>query len=414
MLQSKLFTKTIKDISKEEISESARLLLRAGFIDKLTAGVYTFLPLGLKVLEKIEKIISDEMESIGGQRILMPGLIPKANWEKTGRWGSFDALFKLKGQGETEYALGATHEEVVVPLIKNYIKSYKDLPLAIFQIQDKFRNELRTKSGILRTREFLMKDLYSFHATEKDLDDYYEKVKKSYEKIFKKTGIASKTYLTLASGGTFSEFSHEFQTATPSGEDTIFICPNCQTAINKEIIGKTDKCWKCSKNITQEEKAIEVGNIFKLKDKYSKPFDLNFIDKDGNKKIVLMGCYGIGLPRLMGAIVEVLHDERGIVWPETVAPFKFHLISIENNTKVKKAAKKLYETLQKENQEVIYDDRDAKSAGEKFADCDLIGVPFRIIISQKSLEKNSFELKNRKENKGKLISFKNLSKVLEV
>jgi prolyl-tRNA synthetase len=414
MLQSKLFTKTIRDISKEELSESARLLIRAGFVDKLTAGVYSFLPLGLKVLNKIEKIISDEMEAISGQRILMPGLIPKSNWEKSGRWSNFDALFKLKGQSEAEYALGATHEEVVVPLMKNYISSYKDLPLAVFQIQNKFRNELRVKSGILRTREFLMKDLYSFHSSEKDLDDYYEKVKKSYEEIFKKVGIADKTYLTLASGGTFSEFSHEFQTVTPVGEDIIFICPQCKTAINKEVIGKTDKCWKCSKNITKEEKSIEVGNIFKLKDKYSKPFDLNFTDKDGNKKIVLMGCYGIGLPRLMGAIVEVLHDSKGILWPESVAPFKFHLIQIENNSKVKKAAKNLYETLQKEKQEVIYDDREDKTAGEKFADCDLIGIPFRIIISQKSLEKNSFELKKRNEREGKLISLKNLSKVLEV
>jgi len=411
MFQSKLFTKTIKEAPKEEISRSAQLLIKAGFIDKLSAGVYSFLPLGLRVLDKIEKIISDEMESIGGQRILMPGLIPKTNWERTGRWGDFDALFKLKGQSEAEYALGATHEEVVVPLMKNYIKSYKDLPLSVFQIQDKFRNEIRVKSGILRTREFLMKDLYSFHASEKDLDDYYEKVKKSYEKIFKKTGIAKQTYLTLASGGTFSEFSHEFQTITSSGEDTIFICSKCRTAINKEIMGKTQKCWKCSKNITQEEKAIEVGNIFKLKDKYSKPFDLNFTDKDGIKRIVLMGCYGIGLPRLMGAIVEALQDEKGIVWPESVAPFRFHLIPIENNQKIKKAADGLYKTLQKQGQEVIYDDRQDKSAGEKFVDCDLIGIPYRIIISEKTLKSDCVEIKERNKNKAKLINVKNLSQI---
>jgi len=414
MLQSKLFTKTIRDISKEELSESAKLLLRAGFVDKLTAGVYTFLPLGLKVLDKIEKIISDEMESIGGQRILMPGLIPKANWEKSGRWSSLgDNLFKLKGQSEMEYALGATHEEVVVPLMKNYISSYKDLPVAVFQIQNKFRNELRAKSGILRTREFLMKDLYSFHENEKDLDDYYEKVKKAYERIFKKTGIAKQTYLTLASGGTFSEFSHEFQTITPAGEDAIFICSKCQTAINKEIIGKTDKCWKCSKNLSQEQKSIEVGNIFKTKKRYTQPFDFKFTDKDGSKKLVMMGCYGIGLPRLMGAVVEILRDEKGIIWPKSIAPFKIHLISIESSAKVKKAAQNLYETLQKEKLEVIYDDRQTKSPGEKFADCDLIGIPLRIVVSEKTLKKNSIELKKRGEKEGKLIGLKSLVKFLK-
>ncbi|MCX6764193.1 MAG: His/Gly/Thr/Pro-type tRNA ligase C-terminal domain-containing protein [Candidatus Nealsonbacteria bacterium] len=413
MLQSKLFTKTIRDISKDEMSESAKLLLRAGFVDKLTAGVYTFLPLGLRVLDKIEKIISDEMESISGQRILMPGLIPKANWEKSGRWSNFDALFKLKGQSDTEYALGATHEEVVVPLMKNYISSYKDLPVAVFQIQNKFRNELRVKSGILRTREFLMKDLYSFHATEKDLDDYYEKVKKAYEKIFKRMGIAKETYLTLASGGTFSEFSHEFQTITPAGEDAIFICPKCQTAINKEIIGKTDKCWKCAKNLSQEQKSIEVGNIFKLKEKYTEPFDLSFADKDGKKKLVLMGCYGIGLTRLMGAVVEILHDDKGIIWPESIAPFKIHLIPIESSPKVKKIVQSLYETLQKEKLEVIYDDRQAKSPGEKFADCDLIGGPLRIVVSERTLKKNSIELKKRDEKEGKIIGLKSLVKFLK-
>lgn len=408
MFQSQLFTKTTKEFPKDEVSRSAQLLIKAGFIDKLTAGVYNFLPLGLRVLDKIEKIISEEMERISGQRILMPGLIPKKNWEITERWGNFDALFKLKGQNEMEYALGATHEEVVVPLMKNYISSYKDLPLAVFQIQNKFRNELRTKSGILRTREFLMKDLYSFHASEKDLDDYYEKVKKSYEKIFEKTGIASKTYLTLASGGTFSEYSHEFQTITSSGEDSIFVCPKCRIAINKEIIGKTNQCWKCSKNLSQEEKAIEVGNIFKLKDKYSKPFDLNFVDKDGKKKTVLMGCYGIGLPRLMGAVVEVWNDDKGIIWPESIAPFKVHLIPIEKSQKVRKVSQEIYQTLQKEGLEVLYDDRQDETAGEKFADCDLFGIPYRIIVSEKSLKNGCLEVKERNETKVKLVKIKKI------
>lgn len=409
MLQSKLFTKTAKEIPKEETSRSSQLLIKAGFIDKLSAGVYSFPPLGLRVLDKIEKIISDEMESIGGQRILMPGLVPKNNWEKTNRWENFDALFKLKSQGEAEYALGATHEEVVVSLVKKYVSSYKDLPLFVFQIQNKFRNELRVKSGILRTREFLMKDLYSFHATEKDLDDFYEKVKGSYIKIFKKIRISDKTYLTFASGGTFSKYSHEFQTITPAGEDTIYICPKCKVAINEELVEKEPKCWQCGKVLSEKKKSIEVGNIFKQKEKYTQPFDFKFTDKNGDKKLVMMGAYGIGLPRLMGAVTEIFNDDKGIIWPDSIAPFKFHLIPIENNRKVKKAADDLYQTLQKQKQEVIYDDRLDKSVGEKFVDCDLIGVPYRLVISEKTLKNNSVEVKERSKEKAELIKTKKIS-----
>ena len=409
MLQSKLFTKTSKEFPKEETSRSAQLLIKAGFIDKLSAGVYSFLPLGLRVLDKIEKIISDEMEDISGQRILMPGLIPKSNWEKTGRWGNFDALFKLKSQTETEYALGATHEEVVVSLVKKHVSSYKDLPLFVFQIQNKFRNELRAKSGILRTREFLMKDLYSFHATEKDLDDFYEKIKDSYVKIFKKIKIYDKTYLTFASGGTFSKYSHEFQTITPAGEDTIYICPKCKVAINEELVEKKVECWQCGKTLSQKEKSIEVGNIFNQKEKYTQPFDFKFTDKNGKKKSVMMGAYGIGLPRLMGAIVEIFNDNKGIIWPNSVAPFKFHLIPIENNQKIKKAADGLYKTLQKQGQEVIYDDRSDKAVGEKFADCDLIGIPYRLVVSEKSLKNSCVEVKERSKEKAKLVKTKKIS-----
>lgn len=409
MLQSKLFTKTIKEIPKEETSRSAQLLIKAGFIDKLSAGVYSFLPLGLRVLDKIEKIISDEMEGISGQRILMPGLVPKSNWEKTNRWENFDALFKLKSQGEAEYALGATHEEVVVSLVKKHVSSYKDLPLFVFQIQNKFRNELRVKSGILRTREFLMKDLYSFHATEKDLDDFYEKIKESYVKIFKKIKISDKTYLTFASGGTFSKYSHEFQTITSVGEDVIYICPECKVAINEELVKEKAECWKCGKNLSQKEKSIEVGNIFKQKERYTQPFDFKFTDKNGDKKLVMMGAYGIGLPRLMGAVVEIFNDDKGIIWPNSIAPFKFHLIPIENNRKIKKAADDLYETLQKQEQEVIYDDRSDKTVGEKFADCDLIGIPYRLVISEKSLKKNCVEIKERNKEKTKLVKTKKIS-----
>jgi len=413
MLQSQLFTRTIKELPKEEISRSAQLLVRGGFVNKVAAGVYTFLPLGLRVLNKIEKIISEEMESLSGQGILMPALIPKKNWQKSGRWENFDALFKLKGRGEIEYALGATHEEVVVPLVKEYVSSYKELPLAVFQIQNKFRNEVRTKSGLLRTREFLMKDLYSFHTSEKDLDSFYEKVKKSYIRIFKKLEIADKTYLTLASGGTFSKHSHEFQTITSVGEDTIYICPKCKVAVNKELVKGKVKCWQCGKELIKKEKAIETGNIFKLKERYTKSFDFKFIDKAGKEKLVIMGCYGIGLPRLMGAVVEIFHDKNGIIWPESIAPFKFHLVQVERNQRVKKAAENLYKSLQKAGQEVIYDDRQEKTPGEKFMDCDLIGIPYRIVVSEKSIKKDCFEIKERNQEKVKLVKLKEVSKFLK-
>ncbi len=408
MLQSKLFTKTIKESSKEEESKAAQLLIRAGFVDKLAAGVYSFLPLGLKVLNNIKEVISEEMRDISAQEILMPALVPKKNWNQTKRWEDLDVLFKLEGRTGMNYALGATHEEVIVPLVKKHISSYKDLPFAAFQIQDKFRDELRAKSGLLRTREFLMKDLYSFHSSEEDLNDYYEKVKNSYFKIFKRLGIEKETYLTLASGGTFSDYSHEFQTITDSGEDIIHICPTkCKIAVNDEIIKENSSCPECGKKLTEKKKAIEVGNIFKLKEKYTKPFDFKFADKDGERKMVVMGCYGIGLPRLMGAIVEISHDKEGIIWPKEVAPFSFHLISLGEG--VKKEADKIYQTLQKAKAEVIYDDREDKNPGEKFADCDLIGVPYRIVVSEKTLKKDSVEIKKRNQEKIKMVKIKDLS-----
>lgn len=413
MLQSKLFYKTNKNKSAEIESVSHDLLTRAGYIDQLMAGVYSFLPLGFKVLKKIENIIRKNMEAACGQELLLPALQPKENWQKTGRWDSLDILFKLKASGEKEYILGPTHEEIITPLAKKIIFSYKDLPLYVFQIQDKFRDELRAKSGILRTREFLMKDLYSFHATEEDLDAYYEKVARSYVNIFKECGIGKMTYKTFASGGTFSKYSEEFQTVTEAGEDVISICKKCNTAISREIKAETPNCPKCDNAEFEVKKSVEVGNIFKMKTKYSLPFDLKFTDKDGSEKSVLMGCYGIGLGRLMGAIVEVSHDEKGIIWPTSVAPFLAHLISIENNPKIKKAAQKLYTDLQKENIEILYDDRQDKSVGEKFAEADLLGIPYRIVVSEKTLKANSVEVKERGKNTFKLVKIKDLIKSLK-
>lgn len=401
MKQSELFTKTQKNAPKDEVSLNAQLLIRAGYIDKLMAGVYTLLPLGLRVFKKIENIIREEMNAIGGQEVFMPSLNPKENWEITGRWDLLDEdVYKVKDGEKRAYLLAPTHEEVIVPLAKKYLSSYKDLPMAAYHIQNKFRNEKRAKSGLLRGREFFMKDLYSFHLDERDLDEYYEKVAEAYEKIFNRVGIGDRTYKTFASGASFSKYSHEFQTITPAGEDTIHICEKCNIAVNKEILEDVEnKCPECKGELTKTEKSVEVGNIFKNKDKYTKPFNLTVKDNDGNDKLIITGCYGIGLQRVMGTIVEVSHDEKGIVWPESVAPFKVHLISLGKNEE----AEKIYTDLTKNNIEVLYDDRDT-SAGEKFADSDLIGIPYRLVVSEKSLAAGGIEIKKRNETEGRIIA----------
>lgn len=405
MRQSKLFTKTTKTTPKDEASINAQLLIKAGFINKLSAGIYTFLPLGWRVILKIENIIRQEMDKIGGQEIRMPALIPKENWECTKRWETFDALFKIQSGDQKEYGLGATQEEVVSPLLKNFIFSYKDLPVYVYQIQTKFRNELRAKSGLMRGREFLMKDLYSFHTTEEDLDKYYEIQKQAYHNIFARCGLKKFTYLTYASGGAFSKYSHEFQTITNAGEDMIYICSKCRVAINKEIIQEQSKCPECDNGNLEEKKAVEIGNIFKLKTKFSEPFNLKYADQEGQLKPMIMGCYGIGLDRLMGTMVEKFHDNRGIIWPEEVSPFKAHLIEVQSSEfKVKSQAEEIYKKLLDAKIEVLYDDREEISAGEKFADADLIGIPYRLVVSKKTLEQNGVELKKRQSDNAELIT----------
>ena len=401
MLQSQLFSKTLKTSPEDEKSINADLLIRAGYIDKLMAGVYTFLPLGFLTLKKIENIIREEMLSLGALEILMPVLQPKSNWQKTSRWDNLDTLFKFSSfYSKTDLVLGPTHEEVVSPLMKKFIFSYRDLPQAVFQIQTKFRDERRPKSGLLRTREFLMKDLYSFHIDEDDLNSYYEKVKKAYFKIYKRVGLSEITYLTYASGGTFSKYSHEFQTLIKEGEDTIFICDDCKVALNKEIATNKPTCPQCGNKNLRKEKASEVGNIFKLKDKYSLPFNLIYKDKTGEEKIVLMGCYGIGIGRIMGVVVEAFNDKNGIIWPLNIAPFQIHLLSLTQNNK---AAQKIYNLLLKNNFEVLFDDRTSATFAEKIKDADLIGIPFRLIISDKTLLKNQIEIKKRNSEKIQLI-----------
>lgn len=413
MLQSKLFYKANKNKTGNADSVSHDLLVRAGYVDQLMAGVYSFLPLGFKVLKNIENIIREEMESIGGQELLLPVLQPKENWVKTGRWDTLDILFKIKGSGDKEYAMGPTHEEIISPLAKKVVFSYRDLPFSVFQIQTKFRDELRAKSGILRTREFAMKDLYSFHVSQEDLDEYYEIAAKAYTNIFNKVGIGKITYRTLASGGSFSKYSDEYQMLTEAGEDIIFICKKCQIAINKEIKHEHDVCPKCESSEFEEKKSIEVGNIFKLGTGFSKPFELKFTDKDAHDKLVLMGCYGIGLSRVMGAIVEASHDDKGIIWPESVAPFKVHLIALGTDKKTKTEAEKLYKSLQEKGIEVLWDDRE-KTAGEKFAESDLLGIPVRMVISDRTLESNSVEIKERNKEVAEIVKLKDVIKYFNV
>jgi len=397
MRLSKLFTKTTRENPADEVSVNAQLLERAGFVYKNNAGIYTYLPLGFRVIENIKKIVREEMNAVGGMEILMPALIDKKYYEAAGR-GDIKVGFKT---GDDNFILGWSHEEILTAMVTRYISSYKDLPFAAYQIQTKFRNEARAKSGLLRGREFMMKDMYSFHASESDFLEYYEHVGAAYAKIFARCGL--KTYYTLAAGGDFTASNtHEFQVLTKSGEDLIFLCPKCNWAVNKEIAEPTP-CPKCGEELI-EEKAIEVGNIFPLGMKYSEALNLQFTDEQGDKKFVIMGCYGIGLGRLMGTIVEVHHDDRGMVWPESVAPFKAHLIVLAGG---EQEAEKLYDS-----SFMIYDDRD-KSAGEKFADADLIGCPVRIVISKKTLEQQSAEIKKRDETESRLVPLTELSAMLQ-
>lgn len=406
--QSELVSRTSREVSKEEQSVNAQLLEQAGLVRRLMSGVYSFLPLGTRVLTKIENIIRDEMRAVGSQEVLLPALHPKDVWATTGRWDTVDVLFKLKGSGDRDFALGPTHEEVVTPLLGQFIQSHRDLPMSVFQIQTKFRNEVRAKSGVLRGREFRMKDMYSFHATPADLDAYYERAIEAYRRVFARCGLAETTYLTYASGGTFSRFSHEFQALTPHGEDLVYVARERGVAINKEIFEelRQEPEWKGVEFV--EEKAIEVGNIFKLGTRFSESFGVNYADSGANRMPVHMGCYGIGTTRLIGTVVETLHDKEGIVWPSGIAPYHVHLVSLLHQNGDPTAAEELYSFLARAGVEVLFDDRPI-SAGQKFKDADLLGLPLRVVISARSLANQSVELKDRKSGSienAPLVDFK--------
>ena len=414
MKQSKLFTKTRKSAPADETSKNAQLLTRAGFVHKEMAGVYTFLPLGLRVIEKIKGIIREELNNIGAFELKMTTLQQKDIWEKTDRWDEkkVDDWFRTNLKNGAELGLAFTHEEPLTNIMKNYILSYKDLPVYAYQFQTKFRNELRAKSGIMRGREFIMKDLYDFSLNKEEHDKFYEKMKDIYMKIFNRVGIGDKTYLTMSSGGSFSKYSFEFQTISDAGEDVILYDEKKRIAINKDDYSEeifTDFNLKKEELKFREAKSIEVGDIYTLGEKYAKALGLTYKDKNGEEKIVYMGSYGIGIPRLMGTAVEIFNDEKGIIWPESIAPFKAHLLSLNQNEKTEE----LYKKLEQAGIEVLYDDRDARP-GEKFADADLIGIPYRIVVSERTLKENSVELKRRDSEEIEMVKIDELINKLKV
>lgn len=395
MRYSRLFPKTIKDAPSDEVAVNAKLLLRGGFIDKLMAGSYTLLPLGRRVERKIEQIIKEEMDATGAEEILMPLLHPKSIWNETGRWGSAKEVMYQFEKNEKEYALSFTHEEIFLDVIRKHINSYKDFPIKLYHFSTKFRNELRAKSGILRGREFLMKDLYSAHTSQEDLDMYYDQVKEAYLRAFKRMGLNA--IVTEAGGGVFTDnVTHEFQVICESGEDEIIYCPGGDYSANTEV-SKVELPKQCDlgHGALEKVKAIEVGNIFRFGTSYSEKMNVSFTDADGTKKFAYLGSYGIGLTRMVGVIAEVLHDDKGIIWPESVAPYAVHLVGLSEE------AEKVYEELERAGVEVLYDDRDV-SAGQKFADADLLGIPVRLVVSQKTSGK--VEWKNRSSEEVTLIT----------
>jgi prolyl-tRNA synthetase len=409
MRYSRLFTKTSKTAPSDSDSVNARLLVQAGFVNQVMAGVYSWLPLGLRALRNVENIIREEMDGMGGQELLLTALQPKENWVQSGRWDSVDVLFKIPSQTGKEYALGPTAEDIVTPLMKTFVRSYKDIPVAVYQIQTKFRDELRAKSGVLRGREFLMKDMYSFHTDRADFEAFYENAKRTYLRVFARCGLDAK--ITESSGGAFTKkVSHEFQIETPAGEDALVVCRSCDYAQNAEIATakEGDACPKCAAALVAS-KGIEVGNIFDLGDRFTKSFDLTVAGADGVAQDVFMGCYGIGVTRLVGAIVEASHDERGMIWPKTVAPFPVHMVMIAAKDpavaeRVRVAADEIERALTAVGLEPLFDDREDTRAGEKFADADLIGLPIRLVISEKTLAENAVEWKDRKTGEQRMVS----------
>lgn len=395
MRLTQLFTRTSKTAPADEVAKNAQLLIRAGYVYKVMAGVYAYTPLGLRVLEKIKQIVREEMNNVGGQELIMTSLQRKDTWEATDRWSSknVDVWFKTKLQDDTELGLAWSHEEAIMELMQQHIKSYKDLPVAVYQFQTKLRNELRSKSGIMRGREFVMKDMYSLHASEADCDEYYDAVIKAYQRCFERFGIGDSTFITFASGGSFTKFSHEFQTICDAGEDVLYINADKTVAVNEEVLDDAANELGIDMASLSPFKTAEVGNIFKFGTEKSEKMGITYADENGKQQPMYLASYGIGITRVMGVIVEKMSDDKGLVWPENIAPYSLYLVSI--GEKGTAEADALYDELTKMGVEVLYDDRDERP-GTKFADAELLGIPYRVTVSDRLVEAGEYELVQRK------------------
>jgi prolyl-tRNA synthetase len=394
MRVSKLFTKTLRDAPADEVAKNAQLLIRAGFVYKEMAGAYAYLPLGIRVVEKIKQIVREEMNAIDSNELIMTSLQRKEIWDKTGRWSddTVDIWFKTKLKDDTEVGLGWSHEEPIVEMMKQYVQSYKDLPSSLYQFQTKMRNELRAKSGIMRGREFIMKDMYSFHATAEDLAAYYEKTIEAYKRVYDRLGIGDDTYVTFASGGAFTKFSHEFQTICDAGEDVIYLHREKNIAVNEEVIDEAVKELGINRDELEKVKTAETGNIFNFGTQKTDEMGLHYTAEDGSKQSLHIGSYGIGVTRAMGVIAEKMSDDKGLVWPKSIAPYMVYLVSIGD--KGRERAEQVYAELQQAGIEVLFDDRDERP-GTKFADAELMGIPYRLTVSDRGIEAGEYELTER-------------------
>ena len=403
MRLSKNFTRTIKQAPADEVARNAQLLIRAGYVHKTMAGVYSYLPLGLKVVENIKQIVREEMNKIDSQELVMSTLQRKETWQETGRWSDelVDVWFKSHLQDGTEVGFGWTHEEPIVELLRGYLKSYKDLPISVYQFQNKLRNELRAKSGIMRGREFVMKDMYSVHASKEDLDNYYNAAIEAYKRCYDRFGIGDETYVTFASGGAFTKFSHEFQTICDAGEDYIYLHRGKNIAVNEEVLDDAVKELDIDRSELERVKTAEVGNIFNFGTQKSEEMRLVFTDAEGVEQYAYMGSYGIGITRVMGVIVEKFADDKGLVWPENIAPAKVYLVQIGSQSR--SAADELYQKLQSARIETIYDDRDERP-GVKFADAELLGIPYRVTVSDRLLDGGKWEVSTRQTGEQRLLT----------
>jgi prolyl-tRNA synthetase len=409
MRLTELFTKTTKNVPADEAAKNAQLLIRAGFVHKEMAGVYAYLPLGLRVLENIKQIVREEMNAVQGQELIMTNLQRPEVWQSTSRWDDkvVDIWFKTKLQDDTEIGLAWSHEEPIMQMMQQFVQSYKDLPTSVYQFQTKLRNELRAKSGIMRGREFVMKDMYSLHASAEDLDAYYNQVIEAYKKVYDRLGIGDETYVTFASGGAFTKFSHEFQTVCDAGEDVLYLHREKNIAVNEEVLDEAVKELGINKDELEKVKSAEVGNIFNFGTEKAETMGIQFTDQDGQLKPIYLASYGIGITRVMGVIAEKLSDDRGLVWPEAIAPAKVYLARLGDEPEVVKQADELYERLTGQNVQVLYDDRDVRP-GEKFADADLMGIPWRVVVSSKTLANETYELKARTASEAQQLGLEQL------